>query len=159
MADIHNYFEGWAVVELFGHGKAIGFVTTEYFGNACLFRCDTPERATREYVLDKPTYGLSPDCMSEKFLPIGTKVKRQAMPAHSRLIGPASIFALNPVSEEVAMKTLERDSPRPLICLEMPTRGESRPLLPGEAQPIVDAMDGADEEEDRYEDDEEATVA
>src|SRR5271154_4995145 len=75
MPDIHNYCEGWSVAELFGHGKAIGFVTTEYFGTACIFRCYTPERAAREYLLEKPSYGRHPETMAEMLLPAGTKVK------------------------------------------------------------------------------------
>jgi|SRR5579859_3329898 len=142
MPDIHNYFEGWAVVELFGHGKAIGFVTTEYFGTACMFRCDTPERPEREYVLEKPAYGVNPDSMSEKFLPVGTKVKRAAAPAHSRLLGPGSIFAINPTSEELAMKQLEYDEPRPLICMEMPESTKQKALAG--PQPVVDALDQSD---------------
>ena len=27
-------FEGWAIVELFGHQREIGYVTTRYFGTA-----------------------------------------------------------------------------------------------------------------------------
>jgi hypothetical protein len=42
-------FEGYAVVEIFGHIKEVGFVTTEYFGAAALFRIDTPELPMREY--------------------------------------------------------------------------------------------------------------
>ncbi len=26
-------FEGWAVVELFGHSREAGYVTTDYFGS------------------------------------------------------------------------------------------------------------------------------
>ncbi len=128
MPEIHNYFEGWAVVELFGHGKAIGFVTTEYFGTACMFRVDTPERAEREYILDKPVYGYSDTRMSESSLPVGTKVKRPGIPAHSRLLGPGSIFAINPTSEELAKVQLERDEPRPLICLELPENYRQKAL-------------------------------
>jgi hypothetical protein len=120
MPEIQNHFEGWAVVELFGHGKAIGFVTTEYFGTAALFRVDVPGREEREYLLDAPTWGIPEGRMSETLLPVGTKVKRQAMPAHSRLLGPGSIFAINPCSETVAMAQLERSEPRPLIVVEMP---------------------------------------
>jgi len=42
-------FEGWAVVEIMGHNREIGFVTTEYFGGPALFRVDQPEFPEREY--------------------------------------------------------------------------------------------------------------
>lgn len=157
MPTIQNTFEGWAVVELFGHGKAIGFVTTEYFGTACMFRCDTPERKEREFVLEKPQFGINQDDMREKYLPKGTKVKRQAMPAHSRLLGVGSLFAINPCSEELAMKQLEVDEPRPLIAMEIPEEYRTKALTA--PQPIVDAMEPddvdamePDDEEDPYSD-------
>jgi hypothetical protein len=153
MAEIHNYFEGWAVIELFGHGKAIGFVTTEYFGTACMFRCDTPEREAREFILDKPRYGLDPEGRTEKYLPIGTKVKREAVPARSRLLGPGSIFAINPTTQALAIAQLDIDEPRPLICLEIPEKYRQKELLPGEPQPIVEAISD-DQDDGEYEDEE-----
>jgi hypothetical protein len=36
-------FEGWAVVEMMGHQKEIGFVTTEYFGGAVIL-LDIPQQ-------------------------------------------------------------------------------------------------------------------
>jgi len=145
MPDVQNHFEGWAVVELFGHGKAIGFVTTEYYGTSCLFRVDTPERAEREYTLEKPTWGEDPETMCSRLIPKGSKVKRAAAPGHSRLLGPGSIFAINPCTEDVAKMQLEIGEPRPLIVVEMP-KGATAPMLPGEP----------DEEGDIPEDEEES---
>ena len=124
-----SHFEGWAVVELFGHGKAIGFVTTEYYGTACLFRVDTPGRDERAYTLKRPEYGTDDGDFSTRLLPIGTKVKRPAAPARTRLVGPSSIFALNPCTEEVARLQMERDEPRPLILVELPKNLKSETLL------------------------------
>jgi len=47
-------FEGWAIVEMFGHGREIGYVTTQYFGSACLFQIDVPELPERERTLRRP---------------------------------------------------------------------------------------------------------
>lgn len=47
-------FEGWAVVEIMGHQKEIGYVTTQYFGPAGLFRVDRPELPEREFELRRP---------------------------------------------------------------------------------------------------------
>ncbi len=160
MPEVHNYFEGYAVIELFGHGKAIGFVTTEYFGTACFFRCDTPEREEREFMLTKASYGRNPETMTEKFLPVGTKVKRPATPASSRLLGPGSIFAINPCSEQLAKAQLEIDEPRPLICLEIPEQYRQKTLLPGEPQPIAAVLDQeSDDEGGEYDDDLAAEVS
>lgn len=153
MSEQVTNFSGWAVVELFGHGKAIGFVTTEYFGAACLFRVDTPEREEREYILERPEYGTDPDGVSDRFLPVGTKVRREAAPAHTRLVGPSSIFALNPCTEEVAKRQLERDEPRPLIMVEMPKNLKPETLLPKQAD-VDSFIAGFDDNDDPSEDEE-----
>jgi hypothetical protein len=161
MPETQAHFEGWAVVELFGHGKAIGFVTTEYYATACLFRVDTPGREEREYTLEKPEWGTDADEITSRLLPIGTKVKRPAAPARSRMVGPASIFALNPCTEEVARRQIERDEPRPLILVELPKNLKAETLLPGERSPFVegfndseeDLADDGENDEDNFEDD------
>jgi len=112
-------FEGWALVELFGHGKEVGFVTTEAYGSAVLFRCDTPELPEREYVLESPEYA-SENGAGTRWCPAGTKVKRQASPAKSRLIGPGAIYSITPCSEDAARRAIESVIRRPLIVLELP---------------------------------------
>jgi hypothetical protein len=146
MAEQQAHFEGWAVVELFGHGKATGFVTTEYYGAACLFRVDTPEREEREYILERPEYGRSAEDnrFSERLLPVGTKVKRPGTPARTRLVGPSSIFALNPCTEEAARRVIERDEARPLILVELPKNIKPETLLAGDPE----GDDGEEEQED-----------
>lgn len=110
-------FSGWAVVELFGHQKEIGFVNTEAFGSAVLFRIDVPElEEGREYTLERPEYDGS------KFVPAGSVVKRSGSLARTRLVGPGAIYAINPCTEEVARKALERQTPRPLIVVTLAER-------------------------------------
>lgn len=112
--EANTKFEDWAHIEIMGHGQAAGFVTTEYYGTACLFRIDTPELPEREYVLTRSEYS------NGNWLDKGAKVKRPASPARTRLIGPSSIFSLNPCTREVAIEMIEKIYPRPLILLEMP---------------------------------------
>src|SRR3954468_10809301 len=90
-------FEGWAIVEMMGHRKETGFVVTQAFGQAVLFRVDVPELPEREYILESPQY------VDGRFCPIGTKVKRSASPARSCLVAPSSLYAINPCSEQAAM--------------------------------------------------------
>ncbi len=135
-------FESWAVVELFGHQREVGFVTTEVYGAAVLFRIDVPELPEREYELTAPEYAYS----SGEYLPAGTKVKRAAVPARTRLLGAGAIYALNPCTEEVAIKQIEKLVSRPLIIVGAPNAG----LLPQGADP--DVVD------DPYEDDEADTL-
>ena len=112
-------FEGWAIVEIFGHQKAIGFVTTEAYGSACLFRVDTPELPEREYALTRPSYTCVPeDTSASNWTPRGAKVKRLASAACSQLLGPGAIYRLIPCTEEVARQAIEELIPRPLILLE-----------------------------------------
>jgi hypothetical protein len=126
-------FNGWAVVELFGHAKEIGFVTTQYFGTACLFQVDVPALPEREYVLTRPEYLSHGDGNGLHWTPEGSKVKRAASPGRSPLIGPGSIYKLTPCTEATAMTALEEFCPRPLMLLELAKK--SPQLLPGEEAP------------------------
>ena len=132
-------FEGWAIVEIFGHQKAIGFVTTEAYGSACLFRVDTPELPEREYTLLRPSYTSSPDDPSTRaWTASGAKVKRLASPASSQLLGPGSIYRLIPCTEEVAREAIEDLIPRPRILLAPAPK----------AQPLQVSWPEVDEEEE-----------
>jgi len=141
-------FEGWAIVEIFGHQKAIGFVTTEAYGSAVLFRVDSPELPEREHALKRDSYltvkegeGLT----KSKWFGAGSKVKREAVQASSQLIGPGAIYRLVPCTETVAREALEELIPRPLILLE--EKKEATPLLPGEAQDRTFACCGGNPED------------
>jgi hypothetical protein len=111
-------FEGWAIVEMMGHRREIGYVTTEHYGAASLFRVDSPEFPEREFELTRPQY------IGHQMAPIGSKVQRPAIPAKSCLVGPGSIYALNPCTEETARKAIESGVSRPLILLSVPERAE-----------------------------------
>ncbi len=113
-------FEGWCVVEMMGHRKEIGYVTTEAFGQAVMFRVDTPELPEREFILTSPEYAESaPDVRS--WCPAGTKVKRPAAQARTCLVAPSSLYAMNPCTEQAARAAIERSFVRPLILVEMPS--------------------------------------
>jgi len=116
-------FEGWAIVEIFGHQKAIGFVTTEAFGSAVLFRVDSPELPEREYTLPRPQF-TSDGNGSREWTPAGAKVKRMAAGASSQLLGPGSIYRLIPCTEETARTAIEELISPPLILLELPPKPE-----------------------------------
>lgn len=119
-------FEGWAVVEMMGHRKEIGFVTTQAFGQAVLFRVDVPELPEREFILESPEYANA-NGEGLRWCPVGTKVKRGANPARSCLVAPSSLYAINPCSEEAALKLIERNVARPLIVLELPEQAALPP--------------------------------
>ena len=134
-------FEGWAIVEMMGHRKEIGFVTTQAFGQAVLFRVDTPALEEREFVLRSPEYASPASGGSQQWCPAGTKVKRGAIPARSCLVAPASLYALNPCTEEAARTAIERNIARPLIILELPERK------------ALEAVDNPDDENPNFDED------
>jgi len=124
-------FEGWAVVEMMGHQRVVGFVTTEHYGAAALFRVDTPELPEREFQTKQPGY------VDGKWAPAGATVRRPLSPPQTKLVGPGSIYAITPCTEETAMKAIENMMSRPLILLSIPDT--AKPLLPGEVgQDICD---------------------
>lgn len=110
-------FEGWAVVELFGHQGEVGFVTTQVFGSAVLFRIDTPELPEREYTLERPEQILYEGMY--RWAGIGSKVKRTGVPAKTKLVGPSAIYAMTPCTEQTARVAIERMIAPPLIILEL----------------------------------------
>ena len=140
-------FEGWAIIELMGHQREIGFVTTQAFGQAVLFRCDTPELPEREFELTTPEYAEIEGPHARQWCPAGTKVKRKASPARSRLISPGALYAINPCTEEAARQAIEHASNRPLILIELPERALA-------AAADAEFIDPEDELDDYDQDDE-----
>ena len=110
-------FSGWAVLELFGHQKEIGFVTTEYFGGPALFRVDQPEMDAREYELKRPEW------IAGTMAPTGSKVQREALPGKTVYVGPSSIFRMTPCSEDTARRAIEEMIPVPVKVLHLAERG------------------------------------
>jgi hypothetical protein len=137
-------FEGWAIVEMMGHRKEIGFVTTQAFGQAVLFRVDTPELPEREYTLESPEYARH-NGTGERWCPTGTKVKRESSPARSCLVAPSSLYAINPCTEQAAMALIERNKVRPLIALELPEQAALPPAQSLEDQNYEDAYGHLDD--------------
>jgi hypothetical protein len=138
METVPATFEGWAIIELFGHQREIGYVSTRYFGTACMFQIDVPELPERDYVLDQPQY------INGVWNDQGTKVQKKAAPARSRMIGPGAVYALNPCSEEAARLAIEKLSGREIVVLEMPAE---RPAL---AQGPPDSIEEEDQDEIPY---------
>lgn len=56
--------------------------------------------------------------------PVGSQVKRPGIPAKSCLVGPASIYALNPCTEETARRAINEGIHRPLMLLSVPEHAQ-----------------------------------
>ena len=121
MAEEQAKFEGFAVVEMMGHQREIGYVTTEYFGGAALFRVDVPELPEREYELERPEW------INGSMVPKGSKVKREAVPGRSRFVAPSALYAMNPCTEEAARKALERQTERSVMVVSLNTAALPEP--------------------------------
>jgi hypothetical protein len=144
-------FEGWAVVEIFGHQRYAGFVTTEAFGQAVLFRVDVPPLTERERVANSCEY----DSKGQS-IPPGSIVKEEAVPGYSKLFGPSAIYALTPCTQEAAEKALAAMQTRKLTLVTLaPERAIDAPhdsfAAYNDADPQDDA-EAADEDEDDEDD-------
>ena len=74
-------FDTFCIVELFGHQRIAGRVTEQVIAGQGFVRVDVPE------------------------LPAASRY--QAQPAFTRLYGPNAIYAITPVSEEVALRAAQ----------------------------------------------------
>jgi len=108
-------FEGWAVCDILGHQRYVGYVTTEAFGQAVLFRIDVPPLEAREHVLKRSMY-----FPNRGYLPAGTTVQEGPVPGYTKLIGAGAIYAVTPCDEAAAMAAVEAAQPRPLINATLP---------------------------------------
>lgn len=107
-------FEGFACVELMGHGFEAGYVQTVYFGGPAMFRIDTPPLpATPEVEL--PNAGW----LDGEFCGPGTKYNRAEIPGKTCFIGVTTIFRLTPCDEATARAAIERRIERPIKILSL----------------------------------------
>lgn len=100
MTEEQAKFEGWAVVEIFGHQRYAGYVTTQAFGQAVMFRIDVPplderERATKSY-----------EYIDGQNVPPGSTVKEAAVQGYSKLFGVGAIYGMTPCTQEAAVKAV-----------------------------------------------------
>lgn len=113
-----SHFEGWAIVEIFGHQRYAGYVTTEAFGQAVLFRVDIPALEPRERVTKAGSYHPK----TGAYLPPGTTVAEDGVAAYTKLFGTGAIYGITPCSQEAAVKAVESMQPRPLLKVTPPAR-------------------------------------
>jgi hypothetical protein len=107
-------FDDWAIVEVMGHQRYAGYVTTENYGNAVLFRVDVPEQPARERVTLRSGY------VDGEWVEAGTTIAEGATSGYSKLIGAGSIYAITPCSEEAARRAVDEIQPRALKVVSLP---------------------------------------
>lgn len=144
-----NNFEGWAILEIFGHQRYAGYVTTQTFGTAAMFRLDVPALAAREKITKRPGY------FDGTYVPAGSLVKEGAVQGYTKLFGIASIYTMTPCTEEAALNAVEEIQLRPLMEVQIPSEtakslgaGSSPESAPHNLEPNpLDDDEGEDEEE------------
>lgn len=147
-------FEGWAVLEIFGHQRYAGYVTTQAFGQAVLFRVDVPPLPERERTAKY--YEHADDGTS---IPPGSTVKEIAVQAYTKFFGPGAIYAMTPCSQEAAEKAVASMTSRKVSIVSLAP--EARVALPGRQENDSDdaraddygGADGQDGEDDDPDDD------
>jgi hypothetical protein len=110
-------FEGWAVLEQMGHNTYAGKISEFVLGGTSLIRIEVPEipERTEKY----QTYEDTPaGCY--------TRVEKERVihgrQAFTKLIGPSSVFAITPCTEEVARAAAEKMRAEPITCVQLPER-------------------------------------
>ena len=125
-------FNGWARVEVMGHQSHIGYVRTEAYGQAVMFRIDRPELPEREYTLREPAYvkfSTSPDSWESRWVPAGAVVKRSAEPGCSVLVGAGSVYRILPCDEAAALRAIESSQRSELKLISLPPEKTLAPVF------------------------------
>lgn len=113
MNDNQTEFSGWAKVEVMGHQSHVGYVTTEAYGQAVLFRIDSPALEECDEELTSSEY------VEDKYCRPGSVIRRAAVPAASVLVGSGSIYRIIPCDEATAMKAIRLGTRRPLAIVKL----------------------------------------
>lgn len=135
MEETQNQFKGWAKVEVMDHQSHIGFVTTEAYGQAVMFRIDQPAIPEEQRTLEEREWTNS------GHLPAGAVVKSPAIEPVSVLVGSGSIYRIIPCTEGVALKAVRESQRKPLVLVSLP---ESVGLPAASQEPDEDRFDDDD---------------
>jgi hypothetical protein len=148
MAENQADFSGWAIVEIFGHQRYAGFVTTAAFGQAVLFRVDVPPLEERERVTKH--YGYDDD---GKSIPAGSTVKETAVQGYTKYFGPGAIYGMTPCTQAVAEEAVASMQSRKVSVVTL------APLVPERAlRASFEDPDGDDPDDDDSDEPDEPTL-
>ena len=120
-----SHFDGWAIVEVFGHQRYAGKVTTEAYGQAVMWRVDVPEIPEREKLVHYSTLTAK-----DGIAPAGSVVKYDEIPGYTKLFGTGAIYAVTPCTEEAARAAVLSMADRtPLKLVKLPEGNVEQPLI------------------------------
>jgi hypothetical protein len=132
-------YSGWTLLELMGHNREAGYLTTLYFGAVALLQVDVPEIPAREETLTRPQWTDS------QLLPVGTVVQKEAIPGRSFMLNPSAIYRAHPATEEAVRAAIAANQPREIKVISIPQSAQ-RTLLPGEQDEFEDDGDSSDDD-------------
>lgn len=118
-------FDGWAIVEVFGHQRFAGHVTTEAYGQAVMWRVDVPEIPAEDRTLEHAEW------IGSQTVPAGTIVRDEAVQGYSKLFGAGAIYCVTPTTEQAAMKAVRAMVARPLKLVKLPDGYEAPKAVTG----------------------------
>jgi len=116
MSDEQKYegLDCWAIVDLFGHNRVAGKLTTQTLGAACLLRMDVPEVVIPETKKQEWNYDAYPAKVVTKIIPSRKKG------GYTRFFGVGAIYSINPVTEELARRAVAAIDSDPVKPFEIP---------------------------------------
>lgn len=97
-------FEQWCIVELYGHNKIAGLVSEQTIGGSTFVRVDVPEVKRNAVTLA----GSRPENVVETIAPF------------TKFYGANAIYAITPVSEEIARAIAVNLTAKPVHSFELP---------------------------------------
>lgn len=134
-------FKGWARVEVMGHQTHIGYVTTQAFGQAVMFRVDQPAIESAEETLERPEW------VGDTYAHPGSVVKRGDIEAATVLVGSGSIYRIIPCDQAAAMKAIRASVRPPLMIVRLAEALHIAGAV-ADQDPYEDTDDGPDEDGD-----------
>lgn len=96
----NNSFETWAVVEVMGHKRFAGYVSEQTIGGTAFVRVDVP--------------AIEPTAIA------GGGTADGGLPAFTKILGAASIYAITPCTEETARAFAAKQRERAFATYEAP---------------------------------------
>lgn len=108
-------FDGWAILEIFGHQRYAGYVKTQVFGTASMFHLEVPPLEERTRVMKR-----AGSDGKGNWLLAGSTVKEESTPGYSKLFGVGAIYAITPCTQEAAMQAVKKLQPRSLMLVSLP---------------------------------------
>jgi hypothetical protein len=120
----------FAIIELFGHSRIAGKVRSENFGAACLIRVDVPAVTKKMRRVDYSTQEYYDEEVS--------------IDAFTKFIGVGSIYALTPVTEELAKAAAKEIQSEPVSVFGLESLKRTRKELPPSDE--VEEAEYSDEE-------------